>query len=100
MPHRPSTSALANAGTSPPSAETCPTPVIAMASATNRPSGRFRLDDEVGERRDRSESPLPYFFVRNGDVESLFDQHDQLERVDRIEPQAGTVRRVSEDRRL
>src|SRR5262245_27079480 len=83
IPERPSTIAAARAPTSAPSAVTAPRPAIATPAATSLPDPLSQ--DEVDQRVDRRERFLADLFVRDRDTEAPLDQHDQLERVDRIE---------------
>src|SRR5262245_33288547 len=100
MPHRPSRRPDASALMPAPRAVTWPRPVMAMAADNGAPSGGLRVGDEVGERRDRGERALACVLVGDGHVESLLDQHDQLERVDRVEAEPLATGGLAEDRRL
>src|SRR5438093_3847993 len=96
MPQRPSASPAISVGTSPPSALTTPSPVITTRAGTLGMGGGRPvpfLDDEVDERVHRGEGAAADVLVRDRDVEAVLDQHDQLERVDRVEPE-----RIPEDR--
>src|SRR5262245_51163575 len=47
-----------------------------------------RRQDEVGQRFDGGERRLADLLIGNGDVKPFLDQHHQLERIDRVEPEA------------
>src|SRR5262245_31241412 len=92
IPQRPSVRPARSAPVSPPSAVTAPRPVTAtwrMATLT-RP---VLLGDEIDQGAHRRERPLADLFIGNGHPEPVLDQDDQLERIDRVEPEA-----VAEDR--
>src|SRR5579883_29515 len=103
MAQRPSASPVTSARTSAPSAVTAPRPVIATARVLAVGIARRALGalpapfrrDELDERRHRGERPLAHLLVGDGHAEALLDEHHELERIDRVEPEA-----VAEDRRI
>src|SRR5262245_57501196 len=92
-PQRPSARPLTRAPTSPPRAVTAPTPVTATWRTPTDLQRAALLGDEVHQGLHRGEGPLADLLVGDGDAEPVLDQDDELERVDRVEPQA-----VTEDR--
>src|SRR5262245_2802509 len=93
IPPRPSRRPDTSASTSGPSAVRAPIPVIATAALRTRLLATLG-GDELDQRVHRREGALADLLVRDRDLEPLLDEHHQLERVDRIEPEA-----VPEDRR-
>src|SRR5262245_6447205 len=83
IPERPSTIAAARAPTSAPSAVTAPRPVMAMPPDTPLPDPLAQ--DEIDQRVHGRERLLADLLVGDRDPEALLHQHDQLERVDRVE---------------
>src|SRR5258705_3160049 len=94
MAQVPARSAAAKAGADCASPFTVPMPVTTMrASPPFSPRTGLLGADVLGERVDGGEGALADLLVRDRDAELLLDQHDQLERVDRIEAEP-----VDEDR--
>src|SRR5262249_29599623 len=92
IPLRPSTRPVTSESTSGPSAVRAPVPVIATAALRTRLLATLG-GDELDQRVHRREGALADLLVRDRDLEPLLDEHHQLQRVDRIEPEA-----VPEDR--
>src|SRR5262245_8118816 len=93
MPERPSARHARTAATSGPRAVTAPSPVMATAAGTALPGALAR--DEVDEGVHRREGTPADLLVRYRNAETLLDQHHQLERVDRVEPEP-----LAENRRV
>src|SRR5882672_3255405 len=86
MAQVPARSAAANSATEPASAFTVPRPVTTTRCVLSATTLLGR--DELGERVDRGEGLLADLFIGNGDAEALLDEDDQLQGIDRVEPEA------------